>query len=110
LQAIVCHFGEDASHFVLDDIDKGSHARTSSLGTGGGTDHDDSSILPRPEYQWEGILEDPLLPSKGKQYRAGWTAKLEVWLGISPLWRAGKVSKGLALDVTLANGKYELFK
>lgn len=57
-QAIVCHFGESASQFLLDDIDIGSHARTSSLGTGGGTDHDDSSILPRPEYRWEGILED----------------------------------------------------
>jgi len=103
--AIVFHLGEGESEFDLEDIDTTTHARTSSLGTGGGTDHDDSSIRARPNYRWEGILEDPL--SKTKQSKKeGWAAKFGVWFGLTPLWRTGVVSQGLALDVTLENGKY----
>ena len=87
-------------------MDIATQARPSTLGTGGGTDHDDDSIRARPNYRWEGILDDPL--TKGRQRQRGWSAKLGVWFGITPLWRAGVPSKGLALDVKLENGKYVL--
>ena len=105
------HVGEGNSAFRLDDIDidySTTHGRRSSLGTGGGTDHDDPVIRPRPEYRWEGLLEDSLLPGKARQVGERWFAKLQVWLGISPVWRVGTVSKGIALDVKLVDGRYEL--
>lgn len=102
------HLGEGSSEFALSDIDIQFHNKSSSLGTGGGTDHDDSSIRARPIYDWEGIMEDPLSTSKNKLNRQGWRAKLGVWLGITPLWRTGVVSPGLALDVKLVEGKFIL--
>ena len=100
------HLGNGPWEVDLEDVDLATQARPSTLGTGGGTDHDDESIRARPNYRWEGILDDPL--SKGKQRRRGWGAKLGVWFGITPLWRTGAPSKGLALDVKLENGKYVL--
>lgn len=89
-------------------MDAEIHARDSSLGTGGGTDHDDSSIRARPNYRWEGILEDPLLKRNEPRRKAGWKEKLGVWLGLTSLWRSGMMSRGLSLDVELRGGKYHL--
>lgn len=100
--------GEGSSELRLSAVDAETHARTSSLGTGGGTDHDDSSIRARPNYRWEGILEDPLLKDKERRHRAGWVEKMGVWLGVTPLWRTGVMSRGLALDVKLQDGRYVL--
>ncbi|THH11204.1 hypothetical protein EW145_g801 [Phellinidium pouzarii] len=105
-RAMVFHFGEGSSELHLSAIDALAHARSSSLGTGGGTDHDDSSIRARPNYRWEGILEDPLLKDKEKEGSWGWIAKVGVWFGLTPLWRTGTISRGLALDVKLEDGKY----
>ncbi|KAL5495406.1 hypothetical protein ACEPAI_869 [Sanghuangporus weigelae] len=102
-RAVQLHVGEGASELNPSAIDALAHARSSSLGTGGGTDHDDVSIRARPIYRWEGLLEDPI---QNHQSESGWLAKLGVWLGITPLWRAGIVTKGVALDVKLENGRY----
>lgn len=85
-----------------------TQARPSTLGTGGGTEEDDKSIRARPLYRWEGILEDPL--RKTKQTRQLFLAKLGVWFGLTPLWRSGAPSMGLALDVRLNNGRYVLLQ
>ena len=109
-KAIVFHMGEGSSEFALSDVSVRFHNKSSSLGTGGGTDHDDSSIRARPIYDWEGILEDTLLTNRNKPGRQGWRAKLGVWLGVTPLWRTGVVSSGLALDVQLEDGKYVMIR
>ena len=44
----------------MEEVDLQTQAQPSTLGTGGGTDHDDSSIRARPLYRWEGILSDDL--------------------------------------------------
>ena len=76
----------------------------STIGTGGGTDHDISWIQTRPNYRWEGILADPLV--KGKHGRRRLLAKLGAWLGLTPTWKSGIPSSGLALDVRLDKGRY----
>lgn len=100
------HVGDDASERDMDDIDLETQGRPSTLGTGGGTDHDDASIRARPTYKWEGLLEDPL--RKGKPHRRRWPAKMGAWFGTTPLWRSDMRSQGVALDVRLDNGRYVL--
>lgn len=95
----------------MEEIDLQTLPRPSTLGTGGGTDHDDGSIRARPAYRWEGILEDPLTTRrKHKSHRRRFLSKFAVWFGLSPLWRTGEPSQGLALDVRLENGKYILLE
>ena len=95
---------------IEQEIDAQSGGYPSTLGTGGGTDHDDAVIRPRPLYRWEGILGDKLSATK-PQHASIW-AKFGVWFGITPLWRAGVPSPGLALDVRLdaATGRYVLLR
>lgn len=92
----------------MEQVDARAEARPSTLGTGGGTDHDDESIRARPVYRWEGIMGDPL--RKHEQHRAKLLAKLGVWLGLTPRWRSGIPSMGLALDVKLDHGQYVLLQ
>lgn len=99
------HIGNDQSELDMEELDLQTLTGPSTLGTGGGTDHDDSSIRARPVYRWEGILGDPL--RKRRAHRS-WTSKLGAWFGITPLWRAGTPSRGLSLDVQLENGRYVL--
>jgi hypothetical protein len=85
-----------------------SHPKTSSLGTGGGTDHDDVSIRARPLYRWEAIFEDPLRHGPERRYRR-WLPKLAVWFGLSPFWKSGMaLTNGVSLDVRLEDGNYVL--
>ncbi len=42
----------------MEDIDIETQVPISTLGTGGGTDHNDPAIRPRPIFRWEGILSD----------------------------------------------------
>lgn len=109
-KANIIHLGDDLSELDMEEVDAQSQANPSSLGTGGGTDHDDADIRPRPLYRWEGILGDKLSSSK-KQHASIW-AKFGVWFGITPLWRSGVPSLGLALDVRLdtATGRYVLLR
>ena len=88
----------------MDEIDRIIHERTSTLGTGGGTDHDDSSIRARPNYRWEGLFEDT--PNINRTRLNNWIRQLGVWFGITPHWRKGTASHGLALDVVLDGGQY----
>lgn len=92
----------------MEEIDAQAQARPSSLGTGGGTDHDDESIRARPVYRWEGIMDDPL--RKRQRHKPKLFAKFGVWLGLTPLWRSGIPSMGLALDVRLDHGQYVLLQ
>jgi len=89
----------------MEHVDIETQVPLSSLGTGGGTDHDDSAIRPRPVFRWEGILSDPLVKKKpGRKL----LSKLGVWLGLTPFWRTGNESTGVALDVYLEGDQYVL--
>ncbi|THH34000.1 hypothetical protein EUX98_g138 [Antrodiella citrinella] len=108
--ANIIHLGDDVDELDMEEIDAGSDGRPSTVGTGGGTDHNDSVIRARPLYRWEGILGDKLSTSK-TQHVSIWS-KFGVWFGITPLWRTGVPSPGLALDVRLdaATGRYVLLQ
>ncbi|KAI0335198.1 hypothetical protein GY45DRAFT_1416939 [Cubamyces sp. BRFM 1775] len=109
-QAIIFHLGDDVSELDMEEVDAQTLTRPSTLGTGGGTDHDDGSIRARPAYRWEGILEDPLTTRKHKSHRQRFLSRLAVWFGLSPVWRSGEPSQGLALDVKMVDGKYVLLE
>ncbi|KDQ63598.1 hypothetical protein JAAARDRAFT_119276 [Jaapia argillacea MUCL 33604] len=102
-RVIWLHLGHNVSELDMEDVDIQTQARSSTLGTGGGTDHDDASIRPRPTFRWEGILADPI--RQGKRHR-NLFAKFEAWFGLTPLWRSGTPSNGVSLDVVLENGRY----
>ncbi|TFK41203.1 hypothetical protein BDQ12DRAFT_768018 [Crucibulum laeve] len=106
-QAIMFHIGNDSREFDMDDVDLMTQGRPSTLGTGGGTDHDDNWIRARPAYRWEGLLSDP---SDGYRGSRRLLAKLGAWFGITPLWRAGGSSEGISLDLRLQNGRYILIE
>lgn len=108
MQVILFHLGDDKSELDMDgvDLEIQMEGLSSMLGTGGGTDHDDSSIIVRPEYKWEGVLTDTLQHHRWR--RKNFFAKLGAWFGITPLWRAGAISPGVAIDVRLENGRYIL--
>ncbi|KAG9222767.1 hypothetical protein CCMSSC00406_0004681 [Pleurotus cornucopiae] len=100
-QAVMFHMGVTGSEMSMEGVDMG---QSSTLGTGGGTDHDDESLRPRPTYRWEGLLMDPV---RGRRRRRdGWFVKLGAYLGLTPIWRSGSPSKGVSLDVQLQNGRY----
>lgn len=104
-RAVMFHIGDGPTELEMDQVDVETQGQSSTLlGTGGGTDHDASSIPPRPVYRWEGLLNDP--PGKGKQGKRKMFAKLGAWLGLTPLWRSGLMSSGISLDVQLQNGRY----
>lgn len=99
------HIGDGGTERDMLEVDLETRAgQLSTIGTGGGTDHDDSWIRTRPNYRWESILNDP--PSKGKQGRRKFLTKLGAWLGLTPLWRSGTPSSGISLDVRLEDGRY----
>lgn len=94
----------------IEDLEFTSHPKTSSLGTGGGTDHDDISIRARPFYRWEAIYEDPLHRGASGRHKR-WLPKLSVWFGFSPFWRSGRsLTNGVSLDVRLEDGNYVLLE
>ncbi|KAI0068240.1 hypothetical protein BV25DRAFT_1867258 [Artomyces pyxidatus] len=105
-QANIFHLGYNRSEQDMEDIDLETQGNPSSLGTGGGTDHDDVSIRARPVFRWEGILKDPLVKAMGP--RRIFLAKMGAWFGVTPFWRDGSRSHGVALDVRLEGGKYVL--
>ncbi|KAG7450562.1 uncharacterized protein BT62DRAFT_884109 [Guyanagaster necrorhizus] len=105
-RAILFHIGQDHSELDMEDVDLETLVQPSTLGTGGGTDHDNSSIRARPTYRWEGLLSDPV--HRGTRRRSHFLAKLGAWIGITPLWRSGVASQGLSLDIQMENGRYVL--
>jgi hypothetical protein len=90
----------------MESVDLQTQARSSTMGTGGGTDYDADTIQVRPTYKWEGLLNDPL--RKGKVWRRRWFAKMGAWFGITPVWGAEMISTGLAIDVRVEHGRYVL--
>ena len=107
-QGDIIHIGNNSVEVNMEEVDLQTQAQPSTLGTGGGTDHDDSSIRARPLYRWEGILSDDL--SSHERHHRDFLSKLAVWFGISPRWRAGVPTRGLALDVKAENGRYILLR
>ncbi|KAF9822133.1 hypothetical protein IEO21_00127 [Rhodonia placenta] len=105
-KANVLHLGDDYSDLDMEEVDEQTLMQPSTLGTGAGTDYDDATIRARPIYRWEGILDDSLRKRKAKHRQ--FLAKLAVWFGVSPFWRSGPPSQGLALDAQLADGRYVL--
>ncbi|TFK77139.1 hypothetical protein BDN72DRAFT_953613 [Pluteus cervinus] len=108
-EAILFHVGDGDQEFEMANLDAITRGPNSTLGTGGGTNHDDSTIRPRPIYRWEGILDDPIVANQSK-VRKDWFAKFGAWFGITPLWREGPPTHGVSLDVRLVNGRYELLQ
>ncbi|KAF8523077.1 hypothetical protein BU17DRAFT_75023 [Hysterangium stoloniferum] len=111
-KAIQYHLGEDSFEVDLEELDLtfSGHAKISTMGTGGGTDHDDASIRARPMYRWEGIFDDPLRDNAGPRYRR-WLPKLAVWFGIRPFWQSPQArTSGVSLDVRLDDGSYVLLE
>lgn len=100
------HLGDDLCEFDMEDIDRATQGQNSTLGTGGGTDHDLSWIRARPTYRWEGLLNDP--PRSGTHNKQNWLGKFGAWFGITPLWRSGQPSNGISIDVRLENGRFVL--
>lgn len=93
----------------MEGIDILTQAASSTMGTGGGTDHDDPWILARPAYRWEALLNDP--PREGgTETRKTFLAKLGVWFGVTPFWRAGSPSNGISVDLKLEGGRYVLLE
>jgi len=91
----------------MEGIDILTQAASSTMGTGGGTDHDDPWILARPAYRWEALLNDPQREG-GTETRKTVLAKLGVWFGVTPFWRAGSPSNGISVDLRLESGRYVL--
>lgn len=54
-QVVRLHLGEESSELDMEQIDVETLAGSSTLGTGGGTDHDDASIRARPTYRYTEI-------------------------------------------------------
>ncbi|KAG6857525.1 hypothetical protein H0H87_000124 [Tephrocybe sp. NHM501043] len=100
------HIGKGSTERDMMEVDLETRiGQASSIGTGAGTDHDDSWIRTRPQYRWEGILTDS--PSPGNR-RGKWLSKLSAWLGLTPTWRSGIPTDELLLDVRQDNGRYVL--
>uniref|UniRef100_A0A0W0F5N8 T6SS Phospholipase effector Tle1-like catalytic domain-containing protein n=1 Tax=Moniliophthora roreri TaxID=221103 RepID=A0A0W0F5N8_MONRR len=107
-RAIWFHMGDGDEEFDMDDVDVEMQGEPSHLGTGGGTDHDNASIRPRPTYRWEGLLDDP--PQPIQRQRRKFMTKVGAWFGVSPTWRAGMPSHGVSVDVRLQDGRYVLLE
>jgi len=102
------HLGDRKSKLDMDGVDLEIQldGPPSMMGTGGGTDHDNSFIIVRPEYRWEGVLTDNIQHHHWRKKK--FLTKLGAWFGITPLWRAGTVSPGLSIDARMENGRYVL--
>ncbi|GLB36114.1 hypothetical protein LshimejAT787_0304020 [Lyophyllum shimeji] len=105
-RAIMFHIGNGSTERDMLEVDLETRVgQTSTIGTGAGTDHDESWIQTRPNYRWEGILSDP--PTAGKRRRQ-LLSKLGAWLGLTPTWRSGAPSNGVSIDVRLEVGRFVL--
>ncbi|XP_006454307.1 hypothetical protein AGABI2DRAFT_197252 [Agaricus bisporus var. bisporus H97] len=105
-KSVMFHLGHGSKELDMNQIDIATQAGSSTLGTGGGTDHDISWIRTRPLYRWEGILTDPL---RGGNSHRTWLSKLGAWFGITPVWRGPSSTSGLAVDVVIdQSGRYVL--
>jgi len=104
-QAILIHLGEGQSEWNMDELDLQTLGQPSTLGTGGGTDHDDTDMRARPTFRWEGLMASPVRECiRGSRWFVG---KIGVWFGLTPLWRPSFTVTGFSLDVKLDDeGRY----
>ncbi|KIM22943.1 hypothetical protein M408DRAFT_269120 [Serendipita vermifera MAFF 305830] len=115
-EAILVHVGNTTEEIDLEDLVLTTHVRSSSMGTGGGTDLDDASIRIRPAYKWEDVFNDTMHDRGYKpvwQYFhwRRWKGMLAVWFGITPLNRRRMRTNGIALDVALdKSGRFTTIK
>ncbi|KAL0581635.1 hypothetical protein V5O48_000451 [Marasmius crinis-equi] len=105
---ILFHLGNGHSELDMDHVDVEMQGQPSNIGTGGGTDHDDASIIARPTYRWEGLLEDP--PDLLERRKRKFVTKVAAWLGLAPTWRAGTPAQGVSIDVRLQDGRYVIIE
>lgn len=107
-QAVMFHVGEDDREVEMDTVDDETRVdyRPSSLGTGGGTDHDLVDIISRPNYRWEVLLNDP--QGTFGQTKMQFWSKFLTWMGLSPVWIRTLPSQAVSVDVRLENGRYVL--
>lgn len=98
------HVGGNEHEMDMESVDTATLVNTSTLGTGGGTNHDDSVIMPRPHYRWEDLMEEP---ERGWLQKQTFVTKLGSWVGLTPFWTANSHFQGLSVDVILdEKGRY----
>lgn len=105
------HVGETADEVDLNDVDLTTHVRSSSIGTGAGTQVDDPEIRVRPAFKWEDVFNDPIHGGGKTFWRyldwRRWKNIIAVWFGITPLDHRKLRTNGIALDVMLDDsGRY----
>ncbi|KAL1739975.1 hypothetical protein HDZ31DRAFT_68406 [Schizophyllum fasciatum] len=100
------HYGRGGHELEMTDVDLETHGQPSTIGTGGGTDHDLADIRVRPAYRWEELLGDPMRADG--RLRRRWVSRIGAWLGLTPLWLGDTQSAGLSVDVKLEGGRYVL--
>ncbi|KAG8801762.1 hypothetical protein FRC16_011205 [Serendipita sp. 398] len=110
-RGILIHLGDGEEEMDLNDLDLTTHVRSSSMGTGGGTDLDDAEIRIRPAFKWEDVFDDAIhhggRPKWQYLHWRRWRGMLAVWFGITPLNRRRLRTSGIALDVALDGmGRY----
>ncbi|KAL1720708.1 hypothetical protein EV715DRAFT_196531 [Schizophyllum commune] len=105
-RAIMFHYGRGGHELEMTDVDLETQGKPSTIGTGGGTDHDLADIRVRPAYRWEELLGDPVRADG--RWRRRWVSRIGAWLGLTPLWLTESQSEGLSVDVKLENGRYVL--
>ncbi|KAG8819628.1 hypothetical protein FRC19_009638 [Serendipita sp. 401] len=110
-RGILIHLGDGEEEMDLNDVDLTTHVRSSSMGTGGGTDLDDAEIRIRPAFKWEDVFDDAIhhggRPKWQYLHWRRWRGMLAVWFGITPLNRRRLRTSGIALDVALDGmGRY----
>ncbi|KAG8929858.1 hypothetical protein FRC02_004984 [Tulasnella sp. 418] len=99
------HVGDRSTELDLSEIALGSHSRSATMDTGGGTDHDDEQIRARPSYRWEGVYDDPLRKGKRKKRWRPWS-KFGIWFGLVPTATTTIRTNGIAFDLKLSQGRY----
>jgi hypothetical protein len=99
----MAHIGDAPAEIDIADLNLGLavHGRSSTLGTGGGTDHDDLSIRARPAYQWEDVYDEPIRHDGKELEERKVVGMFKVWFGITPLERTQWRTRGVAVDVVL---------
>jgi hypothetical protein len=106
---ILAHLGDKSAEIDLAELDFKTTGNPSTLGTGGGTDHDDLEIRARPAFRWEGVYDDPMRSGHFTEKRRRF-GNLGVWLGLTPVGQRKHWTNGVALDVKLDRGKYVLLE
>ncbi|CAG7849321.1 SubName: Full=Uncharacterized protein {ECO:0000313/EMBL:CCA70937.1} [Serendipita indica DSM 11827] len=110
-QRILIHVGDGEEEMDLNDLDLTTHVRSSSMGTGGGTDLDDASIRIRNAFKWEDVFDDTVhkghRPLSQYLHWKSWKNMLAVWFGVTPLSHRRLRTNGIALDVEVdSSGRY----